>query len=380
MTRPCAVIIGAIATMLSWAVCVPTTARAQATDVRDIRIGRPGDVWLDGQQYQSLGRANEGTGKSAVFGYAVTYHIPGHGELRLFWPRASIEFSERPIGARMRALSLDGATLWYPERITATSLPAVHRGILILESHYAADARGAIEAMDGFGLVFALASGVPTLARISAHAPGATAIRVRGSAASASTQPRVTTSVSTATRAPTASASTRTTSAATTPKRSLNTANEARASSASTQTSRVRGRAGVANIGIRTNVVAGATTSVATSTVASPRVLARALERAGHVRPKGAAAHHIVAGNARGAHKARGILQRWGIGINDAVNGVFLPATRASANPTGASVHSTLHTARYYNKVTKLLSGATSRKQAERVLGRIRHMLLKGTL
>jgi RHS repeat-associated protein len=58
----------------------------------------------------------------------------------------------------------------------------------------------------------------------------------------------------------------------------------------------------------------------------SSRALGRALESSGIVRPADAAAHHIVAGSAQGAAAARAALQRLGIDINDAVNGVFLPA------------------------------------------------------
>ena len=37
-------------------------------------------------------------------------------------------------------------------------------------------------------------------------------------------------------------------------------------------------------------------------------------------------AHHIVAGNAEGANEARAILEKYGVGINDSANGVFLPS------------------------------------------------------
>ncbi|KKP63777.1 MAG: hypothetical protein UR61_C0065G0003 [candidate division WS6 bacterium GW2011_GWE1_34_7] len=36
------------------------------------------------------------------------------------------------------------------------------------------------------------------------------------------------------------------------------------------------------------------------------------------------AAHHIVAGGSRFAEKTREILKKFGVGINDAVNGAFL--------------------------------------------------------
>jgi hypothetical protein len=59
----------------------------------------------------------------------------------------------------------------------------------------------------------------------------------------------------------------------------------------------------------------------------SSRVLGRALEAAGHFRPPSSAAHHIVAGTAKIAADARAALRRFGIALDDAVNGVFLPAT-----------------------------------------------------
>jgi hypothetical protein len=112
----------------------------------------------------------------------------------------------------------------------------------------------------------------------------------------------------------------------------------------------------------------------------SSRELGRALEAAGHVRPPGSAAHHIVSGSAPAAARARAVLQRFGIGINDGANGVFLPATRAAPNPTGAAVHSTLHTNEYYQVVNRRLGAATTRAEAEAALNAVRQALLSGGL
>jgi hypothetical protein len=112
----------------------------------------------------------------------------------------------------------------------------------------------------------------------------------------------------------------------------------------------------------------------------SSRALGQALEAAGHVRPASSAAHHIVAGNAPAAARARAVLERFGIGINDAANGVFLPASRAAPNAAGAAVHSTLHTGAYYQTVNQMLLGATTRAEAEAALGAIRQGLLSGGL
>jgi hypothetical protein len=112
----------------------------------------------------------------------------------------------------------------------------------------------------------------------------------------------------------------------------------------------------------------------------SSRALGRALEAAGHVRAPGSAAHHIVSGSAPEAAQARAVLQKFGIGIDEAVNGVFLPANRAASNPAGAAVHSTLHTNEYYQQVTRMLSAATTRAEAEAALNAIRQALLSGGL
>ncbi|MDR0594727.1 MAG: AHH domain-containing protein [Bifidobacteriaceae bacterium] len=110
----------------------------------------------------------------------------------------------------------------------------------------------------------------------------------------------------------------------------------------------------------------------------SGRVLGRHLRAAGTARPPGAAAHHIVAGRHPNAQEGRDVLDRFGIDINDAGNGVFLPRFKSSPNPTGAAVHSTLHTNRYFDAVDSLISKAGSRQEALSALGQIRAGLLAG--
>lgn len=102
------------------------------------------------------------------------------------------------------------------------------------------------------------------------------------------------------------------------------------------------------------------------------------LVRAGFAQPAETAAHHIVAGGAARAAPARAVLQRFGIGIDEAANGVFLPANKLSANPTGAAVHAKIHTDRYYAAVNQLLGRATSRQQVIQSLAYIRQRLLSG--
>ncbi len=88
------------------------------------------------------------------------------------------------------------------------------------------------------------------------------------------------------------------------------------------------------------------------------------------------AAHHIVAGNARKAAQARDILKKFGININDAKNGVYLPTVKGV---TKGAYHHSLHTDSYYRKVTELLSSAKSKDDAMSILGDIAEQLQKGT-
>jgi hypothetical protein len=99
------------------------------------------------------------------------------------------------------------------------------------------------------------------------------------------------------------------------------------------------------------------------------RVLGRALEKAGHARPPGSAAHHVVAHSARDAAPARAVLQKFGIGVDEAPNGVFLPE----------GMHSGLHKRAYFQAVNKTLSVATTREEALQALNAIRQGLLSGS-
>jgi RHS repeat-associated protein len=108
--------------------------------------------------------------------------------------------------------------------------------------------------------------------------------------------------------------------------------------------------------------------TAATAIAPSSRALGRALEAAGHSRPVGAAAHHIVAGNAAAAAPGRAVLEKFGIGLNDAANGVFL-------NP---NVHNHIHTNAYYNAVNQALRQATTREEALQSLDAIRRAIVTG--
>jgi hypothetical protein len=86
-----------------------------------------------------------------------------------------------------------------------------------------------------------------------------------------------------------------------------------------------------------------------------------------------------VAGSAKAAAPARAVLQQFGIGINEAANGVFLPANRAAAAGGSAAAHSTTHTRAYYEAVNELLGQATTRQKVLEALDAIRTGLLNGT-
>ncbi len=88
------------------------------------------------------------------------------------------------------------------------------------------------------------------------------------------------------------------------------------------------------------------------------------------------AAHHIVAGNSPKAAEARAILQKYGININDAANGVFLPSTK---NMAQSAYHPSLHTDQYYRTVTEMLSQASSKEDALEILFDISEQLMNGT-
>ncbi|WXB19179.1 AHH domain-containing protein [Pendulispora albinea] len=111
---------------------------------------------------------------------------------------------------------------------------------------------------------------------------------------------------------------------------------------------------------------------------ASSKILAAALSKAGFVRGTGEAAHHIVAGGAKAAAPARQVLQNFGIGINEAANGVFLPGNMSSANPAAMAVHAKIHSGDYYRAVNAALSGATSKQEALEILQGIRQALIDG--
>ena len=114
------------------------------------------------------------------------------------------------------------------------------------------------------------------------------------------------------------------------------------------------------------------------------RTLGGNLEKAGFVRPDHVCAHHIVARAEPDALPSRDLLYGWGIGINDADNGVFLPRykdVKVEDLPM-ATHHGTLHKslvycARVHRRLTNLPDGATQ-EMARKALGRMREEMTQG--
>ncbi|NJK32071.1 MAG: hypothetical protein HC927_06435 [Deltaproteobacteria bacterium] len=110
------------------------------------------------------------------------------------------------------------------------------------------------------------------------------------------------------------------------------------------------------------------------------RKLGRALVVAGVPRPPNHAAHHIVAHTAERARPAQRTLERLGIGLDDAANGVFLPRNAAgqAASPR-AAYHPSLHSYKYYDAVNNALDGVQTKEQAMGILDGIASQLRAGT-
>lgn len=103
--------------------------------------------------------------------------------------------------------------------------------------------------------------------------------------------------------------------------------------------------------------------------------LAQHMEVAGiGARPECYAAHHIVAKNARHADEGREVLAKWGIELDDAANGVYLPQQKDDCG-NGEAYHPQIHTRRYYLTVNRMLRLATSKEQAIATLREIARLL-----
>lgn len=72
----------------------------------------------------------------------------------------------------------------------------------------------------------------------------------------------------------------------------------------------------------------------------------------------------------------RTILQKYGVDINDAGNGTFLPTAKDASS---SAYHPSIHTNAYYDEVNKLLSTATSKEDVLDILDFIGSELKNGT-
>ena len=113
------------------------------------------------------------------------------------------------------------------------------------------------------------------------------------------------------------------------------------------------------------------------------RTLSRNLNKAGFARPADVCAHHIVASGEPDAKPSREVIYAWGIGVNDADNGVFLPRFKNVAVPSLPSAihHGTLHSsavycARVHRRLTNV--DAASQEAGRRALRRMRDEMVQG--
>lgn len=109
----------------------------------------------------------------------------------------------------------------------------------------------------------------------------------------------------------------------------------------------------------------------------SSRALRKNMIAAGVTPEVGDEAHHIVANDPR-AEPARAILKKYGIGINDAINGVFLPGNSSTPNPNNATVHRSMHTDAYYRWVNRYVATARGAGDLSERLSQIADYLQRG--
>lgn len=93
----------------------------------------------------------------------------------------------------------------------------------------------------------------------------------------------------------------------------------------------------------------------------------------------GTEAHHVVEGNAPAASKSRDILKKFGIGINDAENGVLLPSDVDKSIYRGA-LHNTSHSEKYSEFVYSKIKNVKSKEELVLRLTEIKKALVNGHL
>lgn len=303
-------------------------------------VGSPGDHWLTDHQYLKIARETvDGT-----FGYAIDYKVPDCGELTLFWPRSQIHLNGNKSAPRWRRSThrCESGRLYYPSHITARSLPRVHAGILRLEKAYRAEARGGIAAASAFAVVVGSIEAAPALVAVASRA-----LVIRSSSQGVSV-------VATARKAAA-------------PKVPAAAADDV------PEVSRIVLRR-------RRPTVAPMSRAARRANGSRRGRLERNLIAAGFKKGPGEVAHHIVPAGAKRAKRARRVLERFKISLDDADNGVFLPATSRSPNPARRAVHSRVHTKDYYQKVNDLLGTARNAEHARQLLHELAEKLLAGGL
>ena len=89
------------------------------------------------------------------------------------------------------------------------------------------------------------------------------------------------------------------------------------------------------------------------------------------------AAHHLV-GDSPESAIAKGILEKYGIDINDPINGILLPTNRKGT--LKGTLHSGRHTKKYCNEVNNRLRKARSKEECMEILDGIKNDLYNGKL
>ena len=107
-------------------------------------------------------------------------------------------------------------------------------------------------------------------------------------------------------------------------------------------------------------------------------ILGENLAKKGVVRQAETAAHHIVAATEKAAAPARRILTKFGIDINAAENGIFLPNSYKST--AEGTIHIGSHGREYYDYVNRVLRPAKTQEQVFQTLADLRSDLLNGKL
>ncbi|WP_313318754.1 RHS repeat-associated core domain-containing protein, partial [Pseudomonas sp.] len=109
------------------------------------------------------------------------------------------------------------------------------------------------------------------------------------------------------------------------------------------------------------------------------KALGKNLESSGVPRPQNTAAHHIVGDSAKLAAPARAILNKHGIDVDGAANGVFLPNRFNTDVSVPGILHNGKHPNSYFESVNKIIANADAAGGKDAVLkaiGNIRQKLL----